>query len=82
MYNSLKNGILHGAALDVWYNYPKNNPEPVFPANFPFWELPNVLVSPHKSSQTKDAIDAMIRDTYENIRSYIINGFPKQTVNL
>lgn len=82
LYNSLKNGILHGAALDVWYNYPKNNPEPVFPANFPFWELPNVLISPHKSSQTKDAIDAMIRDTYENIRSFIINGIPKQTVNL
>lgn len=82
LYNALKNGILKGAALDVWYNYPKNNPEPVYPANFPFWELPNVLLSPHKASQTKEAIDAMINDTYENIRSFIINGIPKQTVKL
>src|SRR5688572_21886485 len=32
MYNALKDGTLKGAALDVWYNYPGKNPEPVFPA--------------------------------------------------
>lgn len=82
LYNALKNGILKGAALDVWFNYPKNKPEPVYPGNFPFWELPNVLLSPHKSSQTEDSIEAMIKDTYENIRSYLVNGIPKQIVKL
>lgn len=78
-YNALKDGILKGAALDVWYNYPGKKTEPVYPAKKPFWEMPNVLLSPHKSSHTAQAINAMIDDTYENIRSFIINGKPKQT---
>jgi phosphoglycerate dehydrogenase-like enzyme len=82
MYNSLKQGILKGAALDVWYNYPGKKQEPVFPANKPFWELPNVLFSPHKSSHTIEAVNAMIDDTFENIRTYIKTGKPNQTVNL
>lgn len=82
LYNALKDKILNGAALDVWYNYPGKKEEPVFPANYPFWELPNVLLSPHKSSHTNEAVSAMIDDTYENIRSYIINGTPKHTVKL
>ncbi len=82
LYNSLKAGILTGAALDVWYNYPGKKQEPVFPANKPFWELPNVLLSPHKSSHTIEAVNAMIDDTFENVRTYIKSGKPKQTVNL
>jgi lactate dehydrogenase-like 2-hydroxyacid dehydrogenase len=81
LYESLKNGILKGAALDVWYNYPGKKTEPVFPANKPFWELPNVVLSPHKSSHTADAINAMIDDTVENIRSYIISGTPKSVAD-
>lgn len=76
LYNSLKNGILAGAALDVWYNYPGKKEEPVFPANKPFRELPNVILSPHKSSHTIEAVNAMIDDTIENIRSYILRGKP------
>jgi phosphoglycerate dehydrogenase-like enzyme len=52
MYNALKDNILKGAAIDVWYKYPGKNPELVMPANFSFWELPNVVMSPHKSSHT------------------------------
>lgn len=82
LYNALKDGILKGAALDVWYKYPGKNPEPVWPAELPFWELPNVLLSPHKSSHTIEAINAMIDGTCENIRSYILRGKPKEIVNL
>lgn len=82
LYNALKDGILKGAALDVWYKYPRLDPEPVFPANLPFWELPNVLLSPHKSSQTEAARIEMTDDTAENIRSFLLNGIPKHTVKL
>lgn len=71
LYNGLTNGIIKGAAIDVWYNYPGKNPEPVMPAKFPFWELPNVVMSPHKASHTADAVTAMINDTCENIRKFI-----------
>lgn len=71
LYNALKNNVIKGAAIDVWYNYPGKSIEPVFPAKFPFWELPNVVLSPHKSSQTIEAVNAMIDDTCNNIRLFI-----------
>jgi phosphoglycerate dehydrogenase-like enzyme len=71
LYNALKDNVLAGAALDVWYKYPGKNAEPVMPANFPFWELPNVVMSPHKSSHTTAAVNAMIEDTCSNIRKFI-----------
>ena len=80
LYNSLKEGILSGAALDVWYNYPGKKTEPVFPANKPFWEMPNVILSPHKSSHTIEAVNAMVDDTVENIRKYILTGTPGNLV--
>jgi lactate dehydrogenase-like 2-hydroxyacid dehydrogenase len=81
LYESLKHGILAGAALDVWFNYPGKKEGPVMPANKPFWELPNVVFSPHKSSHVESAIKAMIDDTFENIRSYLNSGKPKNIVN-
>ncbi len=82
LYNALKDGILAGAALDVWYNYPGKNPEPIFPAHLPIYDLPNVLLSPHKSSHTIEGVNAMIDDTYENVRSYILNGKPDNAVEM
>lgn len=81
LYLSLKNGILESAAIDAWYQYPtKKNPEPIFPSRFPFHELTNIVLSPHKSSHTTGAINAMIDDTVENIRSFLKTGKPKQVV--
>lgn len=50
LYEGLRDGTLHAAGLDVWYNYPaerstrSNTP----PADFPFSELENVVLSPHR----------------------------------
>ena len=45
LYNALKNNILKGAALDVWYNYPKGSDG--YPSKYPYHELTNVVISPH-----------------------------------
>ena len=75
LYNALKDGTLAGAALDVWYKYPgRNQNEPVFPSNKPIYELPNVVISPHKASNTEESVNAMIQDTLENIRMYLLSG--------
>ena len=71
LYNALKDNSVSGAALDVWYKYPGRDNNPVMPANFPFWELPNVVMSPHKSSHTTEAVIAMIDDTCNNIKNFI-----------
>jgi phosphoglycerate dehydrogenase-like enzyme len=71
LYNALKDNIVAGAALDVWYKYPGKNPEPVEPANLPFWKLKNVVMSPHCASHTKEAVNSMIEDTCNNIKSFL-----------
>lgn len=51
LYHALRDGHLHGAGLDVWYTYPTdadsraNTP----PADYPFHELDNVVMSPHRA---------------------------------
>jgi phosphoglycerate dehydrogenase-like enzyme len=82
LYESLKQGILAGAALDVWFNYPGKKEGPVMPATKPFWELPNVVFSPHKSSHVQQAINEMIDETFENIRTFIKTGKPKNIVKI
>lgn len=51
LYRALKNGRLQGAGLDVWYNYPHEESErrQMPPADFPFHELDNVVMSPHRA---------------------------------
>jgi len=51
LYNALKSKHLYGAGIDVWYNYPadvdtrQNKP----PADYPFHELDNIVMSPHRA---------------------------------
>lgn len=51
LYEALKDGRLGGAGLDVWYNYPKDEAERANtpPADYPFHELENVVMSPHRA---------------------------------
>lgn len=81
-YQVLKEGVLKGAGIDVWYNYPtKDKPEPVFPSQYPFHELENVVLSPHKASHATTAIKGNARKTAENIGSFIEKGEPASLVD-
>ncbi|NHJ25640.1 MAG: hypothetical protein EAX89_13735 [Candidatus Lokiarchaeota archaeon] len=50
LYNSLKENVIAGAAIDVWYNYdPQNNENgKKYPYSFPFHKLDNIILSPHR----------------------------------
>lgn len=56
---TLKNGLLAGAALDVWENEPNPRPELI--------EMPNVILTPHIASATKSARFAMGRVAVSNL---------------
>ena len=50
LFIALKNNLILGAAIDVWYN---NRPiadekGKKYPFNFPFYELKNIILSPHR----------------------------------
>lgn len=50
LYDALRSGHLHGAGLDVWYNYPPDEAarQHTPPADAPFHTLDNVVMSPHR----------------------------------
>jgi phosphoglycerate dehydrogenase-like enzyme len=54
LYEALRDRRIAGAALDVWYRYPRGSTEPTQPSELPFHELDNVLMSPHVSGTTDE----------------------------
>jgi phosphoglycerate dehydrogenase-like enzyme len=56
LYEALKNGRIGAAGLDVWYTYPPDEESRLFtyPSEYPFWELENVVMSPHRAGLTDD----------------------------
>ncbi len=71
LYRALKEGILAGAAIDTWYNYPRHYgdlDEVVYPSNFPFHELDNVVMSPHIAGFS---VEGHVRNTSEAVKNVI-----------
>ncbi len=66
LFEALKRGKLGGAALDVWYRYPRA-PGPAAPATREFQALGNVIMTPHVSGWTEGMIEARTRLIVENI---------------
>jgi len=66
LYRTLSGGTLAGAALDVWYRYP-TAPGPTMPANQPFHELANVILTPHVSGWTEGMLEARAKVIAANI---------------
>lgn len=52
LYEALKNGVIKGAALDVYQEEPLHD-------NHPFFELTNIVMTPHNAILTAEAMDLM-----------------------
>jgi phosphoglycerate dehydrogenase-like enzyme len=69
---ALAAGRLRGAALDVFTTEPP-------PDSSPFWDLPNVLVSPHSASTVAEENDRIVEIFCENLHAYLA-GRPMRNV--
>jgi phosphoglycerate dehydrogenase-like enzyme len=56
LYTALRDGTLYAAGLDVWYNYPADEDARSYtpPSAYPFHELPNVVMSPHRAGASTE----------------------------
>lgn len=63
---ALRNGNIHGAALDVFAEEPLS-------AESPLWEMGNVIITPHNSWISEMRTERRYNIVYENLRRYI-NG--------
>ena len=78
LYDALARRAIAGAALDVWYRYPRE-PGPTAPATRPFHELPNVLMTPHVSGATDGTLEARAKLIATNIER-VARGQPPLNV--
>jgi len=70
LYEALKAGRICGASIDVWYSYPPASGDPVAPSQFPFHELPNIMMTPHASGRTGGTWDRRYKDVARNIDAF------------
>ncbi len=62
LYTALRDGSVRAAGIDVWYQYPRGEEERTrtAPSRFPFHELDNVVMSPHRAGWLSESeIDRM-----------------------
>jgi phosphoglycerate dehydrogenase-like enzyme len=73
LYLALSQGILKGAAIDTWYQYPPTGKIGA-PSRFPVHTLSNIILSPHVGGSTHQASARAVGITIEKIRQYILTG--------
>lgn len=71
LYLSLRDGILKGAGIDTWYEYPQGGATVGAPSRFPIHELPSVILSPHIGGSTSGAIELCREQTLGNIEAWL-----------
>lgn len=77
LYNALKDGKLHSAGIDVWYNYPQDDEARAHtsPADYPFHELDNIVMSPHRGGGAAD-VETLRMTHLANLLNAIARGGP------
>ncbi len=72
LYETLASKSLFAAGLDVWYAYPKDEAArtSTAPSEFPFHELDNVVLSPHRAAHVKGTEEARMRHLAELLLAY------------
>jgi phosphoglycerate dehydrogenase-like enzyme len=71
LYDALRGGTIAGAAVDVWYDYaPETDGEGrKYPYNYPFHELENVVLSPHRAASPFGDLGRW-DEVFENVRRF------------
>jgi len=75
LYDALSRRAITGAALDVWYRYPRE-PGHAAAATRPFQKLSNVLMTPHIAGWTEGTLEARAKLIAENIRRVACHEAP------
>lgn len=79
LYAACAEKIIAGAVIDVWYNYPGPGENICMPANQPFHELGNVILSPHSSGMGEGLVLRRWRKMAANLNAFAA-GEPLENV--
>lgn len=82
LYEVLKEKRIHGAGIDVWWRYPSKWRGTVIPpADVPFHELDNIVVSPHRAAYSENIRSDLNRFAGENILRFIRGETPLNIID-
>lgn len=94
-YEALRDGVLHAAGSDVWYRYPKH-PEGIvpgyfdmpkearetYPSEYPFHELYNLVMSPHRGGSSAEAEENRIEHLANLVSEFARTGTMPNRVDI
>jgi phosphoglycerate dehydrogenase-like enzyme len=69
LYEHLRDQPDFGAGIDTWWHEP--GPDSVFSTEYPFFDLPNVIGSPHNSGTVDGALQIGASKAAENVRRFL-----------
>jgi phosphoglycerate dehydrogenase-like enzyme len=75
LFEALRDDVIGGAVIDVWYAYPRSAEDRAAPASYPFWELSNAWCTPHSSAWTRELAQRRYRAIALNI-DRLVTGQP------
>lgn len=77
LYDALKSGHLRAAGSDVWYNYPEKREDQANtpPADLPFGELENFVLSPHRGGMV-EGVDRQRAEALASLLNTACRGEP------
>ncbi len=82
LFQALLNKQIGSAAIDTWYNYPSPSNPIVFPSlEFPFHELDNIILSPHRAGYV-DSGFPHLDDAIENLNRFVKGESLKNIISL
>ncbi len=79
LYEHLKATPTFGAGIDTWWSEP-GSPDG-FKLNYPFFDLPNFIGSPHNADDVPGAMTAASQLAAENIRRFLEDGEIRGKIN-
>ena len=80
LYQVLLDQKIGGAIIDVWYNYIGADKKEVWPSNYPFQDLENVILSAHESAWTSEQIERRWKFVAGNLERVEQNLHPEHLV--
>jgi len=84
LYQALKDRQIQGAGLDVWWNYPQwGKPDMKMPSlKFPYHELDNIVMSPHRAAYSLNTQQAYLDFARENVLRFVCGKHPLNIVDM
>jgi len=83
LYNALKEKQIHGAGLDVWWRYPsKWRGTAIPPADVPFHELDNIVITPHRAAYSANIESELFLFAAKNVLRFIRGEAPLNIVDI